>query len=465
MAEPMSTDINEITSDNGGNTLNTENVNVNTNDQKSNQNQKPQSFAAVVHKYKFPERDQAIVFDATENIKKNDFIVGVGQLIGPKSIIFASRISNNRICIYLSSKDIVNKFITEFKGITLNDKFTAARRLVSPAKRVILSNVSPSIPHQLIEETLKREGLDMVSAITFIGAGLSHPEYKHILSFRRQVYVNIKSDDTLPDSIIIKADNNTFRIFLSTDEMKCFVCKKTGHFANKCPNPNTLNETTVTAEIHTAPNTINDTNIDPQTTHIFQKPSAPDTESAKKTNTASTSESKNRVTCSKKRLATSPTELEKINLVTGLDTDSNTEEEEEAEMQVSSKKKKTTKPRLCKKKKQEEMIPDSEFFPEFENICTNQEINYDTYCDFLTEVKGKQDVVDIAKNLNLNLNVLLKLLIDSTRAVKTNSLKARLKRIIKKLKNQCNDLDSPLLDVSSDFSVSQDYDTEQSENN
>ncbi|KAK9728561.1 Zinc knuckle [Popillia japonica] len=238
---------------------------------------KPQSFASVVketpiNNCKFPEREQAIVFDAIANTQKNDYIIGVGDLIGSivfdaiantqkndyiigvgdligsSNIIFASRIANNRICIYFSSKEAVDRFVNEFKGITIQDRFITARRLVSPAKRVILSNVSPSIPHNIIENHLKQAGLDIMSSITFIGAGLNRPEYKHILSFRRQVYINPDLSKELPDSLIISYNHNTFRIFLSIDEIKCFICKKPGHIASKCTTSE--KSITVTAEVH-----------------------------------------------------------------------------------------------------------------------------------------------------------------------------------------------------------------------
>lgn len=201
-------------------------------------------------KVSFPEREQAIVFDTLDNTVKDDYIVGVGKLIGPKNIIFASRVSNNRVCIYLSSKKMVETFIAVHEGITINDEFVRARRLVSPAKRVILSNVSPCIPHEAIEYELKRLKLKTVSHITFIGAGLVNPEYKHILSFRRQVYIILDEKEQLPESILILHKQNYFRIFISTDELRCFSCKKLGHVAQKCPDneKNTAAETTVEKE-------------------------------------------------------------------------------------------------------------------------------------------------------------------------------------------------------------------------
>ncbi|KAK9752443.1 hypothetical protein QE152_g4175 [Popillia japonica] len=205
-----------------------------------NDNNSPQSFANVLKsrsgaKFSFPERDQAIVFDAIENSIKNDYIIALGELVDPKNIIFASRVSNNRICIYLSSKDLVESFMTAHGGIKLNNSIIPARRLLSPAKRIILSNVSPSLPHEILEKELKQMKLQVVSPVRFIGAGIPKEGYKHILSFRRQVYVVCNEHDKLPDSLVIQVRGNAFRVFLTTDEIRCFQCKRIGHVASKCP--------------------------------------------------------------------------------------------------------------------------------------------------------------------------------------------------------------------------------------
>lgn len=80
----------------------------------------------------------------------------------------------------------------------------------------------------------------------------------------------------------------------------------------------------------------------------------------------------------------------------------------------------------------------------------------------MTEVKGKQDVESIAKKLKLDLPDLTKVLIESVRTVKTNPLNARLKRIIKKLKDSKVVFTSSQEDLS-DINVSQDYSTDYSE--
>lgn len=454
MADSDISKSNRLTSDKGGNVDRSKylyNTVQSINDNTNSSTETPQSFASIVHKFKFPDRNQAIIFDAIENTQKNEYIINVGNLIGPQNIIFASRIANNRICIYLSSKEIVHRFITNFKGITLNDKFITARPLVSPAKRIILSNVSPNIPHETIEEALKREGLNVVSSITFINAGINHPDYKHILSFRRQVYINLEMEDNLPNSMLITHNEITFRIFLSTDEMKCFVCKKVGHIASKCPTYNS-NDITVSAEVHKKPNTLCNKNnltleINAGNTNISSPPSD-DTDVAKNIGP----DIGNSKIQSKKRLATSPAELDKINVIP--DPYRHTDNLDKLESQSSTHI--FIKPTSRKKVKQVDFSSDSMLFPEFKEIFVDKQISYDSFCSFLQESKGKQDVVATARDLNLNLYELLKVLIESIRSVKTNSLKARLKRIAKKLKMQC-DFDTALSqDETSDLSISQD---------
>ncbi|KAK9745318.1 Zinc knuckle [Popillia japonica] len=244
--------VSNITSVEGGNVVQGDvesNIVSNLND--NDKSNKTQSFASIVKdnlmsNFKFPERDQAILFDTIENTQKNDYIVSVGELIGPKAILF----------------DTIEN--TQKNDYIVSDKFITARRLVSPAKRVILSNVSPCIPHKVVEEHLKRAGLDVVSAITFVSAGVHNPEYKHIYSFRRQAYINLEQNNELPHTLIINFElphtliinfnQFAFRIFLSTDEIKCFICKKSGHLAKKCPNYTGGRDIITIAEVHPQPN-------------------------------------------------------------------------------------------------------------------------------------------------------------------------------------------------------------------
>lgn len=185
----------------------------------------------------YPKKDQAVVMHAVEAYRLSDYVKALSTLTGPRNILFASRIANNRICIYLSSKEIVEKLVNSCNTIRVGDSDVPVRRLITPATRVIISNVSPIIPHEVIETTLKRIGLNLVSPASFLRAGIPGEEFSHILSFRRQIYISpVHSEAEIPPTILIKFDDTDYRIFLSTDNMECFICKKQGHVANNCPN-------------------------------------------------------------------------------------------------------------------------------------------------------------------------------------------------------------------------------------
>lgn len=207
------------------------------------------SVAKSVPKPVFPKKDQAIVLHAEENLKLFDYVKAIGDIIGAKNIIFASRISNNRICIYLSKTELVDLIVNSHSIISIGNKSFNIRRLISPTKRILISNISPCIPHDLAEIALKNLGLNLASPISFLKAGIPGDEYSHILSFRRQVFVFLPYDNLeLQTSTTIHFDNNDHRIFLSTDRMECFICKETGHIAINCPNPPTHNSSQTITE-------------------------------------------------------------------------------------------------------------------------------------------------------------------------------------------------------------------------
>ena len=90
----------------------------------------------------FPKKEQAIVLAANDELKLTDYVLAVGELVQPnKNVIFASRMSNSRICIYLSDESLVDKIVSKNTTIKINDVEVNLRRLINPAKRIILSNV------------------------------------------------------------------------------------------------------------------------------------------------------------------------------------------------------------------------------------------------------------------------------------------------------------------------------------
>lgn len=182
-----------------------------------------------------PKKEQAIVLNVNESLKLEDYVVAIGNLVQPKNILFASRISNNRICIYLSNVKLVDN-VTQQEFIRINGIEIGLRRLITPAKKLILSNVIPSISHETLEQEIVKLGYKTASPMSFLRAGIAGPEYAHILSFRRQIYVTPDDNIELPSSLLIPHDNTFYRIFLTFDTLTCFLCKAAGHIAKQCPN-------------------------------------------------------------------------------------------------------------------------------------------------------------------------------------------------------------------------------------
>lgn len=409
-------------------------------------------------KFPVPDRNQAIIFDAIDNTNKDEYIIATGDIVGPKNIMFASRVSNNRICIYLSSKDIVETFINEKEGITINNNFIKARRLVSPAKRIILSNVSPALPHDVILEEFKKLNLQVVSPMSFIGAGINNPEYKHVLSFRRQIYVILENNDILPESLLISYKENYFRIFISTDEIRCFTCKKLGHVAQKCPA--SLQETNNAIESITNSELPTDSSVDSQSVpqpdiqsvaQSVSQPGLQENRQVKSKNTEVTQPTVSRagekvkkpknltpikiVDCSQSKKRQAPSTTESDTKITEDDIN------DQSLAPDSSKKKEITPPQFKKpepKKKKEYNIAteDTVYYKEIEGLFNEkvEVIDFNNFCNFLSDTKGRKDVLDIARSYTSDMGSLLELIVKSIRIVKTNSLKGRLKRIAKKIK-------------------------------
>lgn len=159
----------------------------------------------------------------------------------------------------------------ETQFIKINDQIAYIRRLANQAKRIVISNVCPSIPNLAIEDALKQIDIIPTSQINYLKAGIKMEGYEHIMSFRRQMYIKHENYPKLPSSTLITINDNQLRIFFADNNLTCFSCKANGHTSNNCNKstetkdpivpiftPNTIN--TISNTIATQPTlTENDT--------------------------------------------------------------------------------------------------------------------------------------------------------------------------------------------------------------
>ncbi|KAF0705572.1 DNA replication licensing factor MCM4-like, partial [Aphis craccivora] len=157
------------------------------------------SFAETTINATLPKKEHAII----------EYIIAIRKLTPPKNIKYVSH---------------------NYPSITIKDQTTIKiRRLINPAKRIIISNVSPAIPNEDTLSHLKDLNIQTLSQITHVNAGFNIAELAHILSFRRQVYINPDDFLKLPGSLLINHENTHHRIFLSDDTLFCYLCKLKGH--------------------------------------------------------------------------------------------------------------------------------------------------------------------------------------------------------------------------------------------
>lgn len=200
------------------------------------------NYANVTSKDSFPKREQAIIVEALNNVKIEAYLDALANIVPATAICFISRIAQNRICIYLESIKLAEELVERKLSVIINNKPLLIKPLIARNKRVVLSNVCPAIPHYILEEELRKLGINPLSSITYLRTGTANPKYTHILSFRRQVYVSPEDEKKLPEAFQINYEDINYWIYPSCDSLKCFMCKELGHLARNCQLNNPDNQ-------------------------------------------------------------------------------------------------------------------------------------------------------------------------------------------------------------------------------
>lgn len=205
-------------------------------------NTRSTSYAAIMQRHQFPTKEQGLIMDCVDGLTLTDYTCAIGDIVKPVNILNASKISNNRIRLFLSSKKLVDEITAKYKYIPIGEASVTVRPLVSKQQRVIISNVCPTIPHYVLEELIDGLNIRRSSPISSLRATIAKEGYSHVLSDRRQMYINPEDVVKLPEIIKITHDDTLYYIYPSTDTIKCFLCKLEGHIAKQCPRANSDNQ-------------------------------------------------------------------------------------------------------------------------------------------------------------------------------------------------------------------------------
>ena len=176
----------------------------------------------ITSTFKFPKKEQAVVFPILEGINNEAYMEAITKFVPCSRIQFASRMSNGRMCMYFDSVDTVDRFLQDHTEVQIDEQVVSPRRLINPLKKLVLSNVCPIIPHDVIEKQLiEKTKIKLRSPMMFIKAGYSREDMTHILSFRRSILFDPeKEEDSIPDSLMINYDGEDYRVFLTVKNKK-----------------------------------------------------------------------------------------------------------------------------------------------------------------------------------------------------------------------------------------------------
>ncbi|KAI7813358.1 hypothetical protein IRJ41_016676 [Triplophysa rosa] len=127
---------------------------------------------------------------------------------------------NEAVVVFLNSDSLVNELTVS--GIWVKETFVPVTPLSAPSTTIL--------------KELQRFS-KIASAVKTIPLGCENAALKHVLSFRRQVYMFLNSSErTLEVSFRVIHGENSFMVYASTDSMKCFDCGELGHKHFACPH-------------------------------------------------------------------------------------------------------------------------------------------------------------------------------------------------------------------------------------
>lgn len=180
-----------------------------------------------------PDRNAAVVCEAVEGFTLDDHLRALLPLVGARDILYASKISNKRVCVYLKQPWMADKVANSpplfYKGSTIS-----YRKYVSGALRIFLSNVQPDIPARALYNVLSRFG-NVVGRIKRLKAACHDPEFGHVQGFRRLANLVVENPGVLPLSVPLTHHGTTYNIFLNLEDITCTACMQSGHHFSHCP--------------------------------------------------------------------------------------------------------------------------------------------------------------------------------------------------------------------------------------
>lgn len=393
------------------------------------------TYSHIAQMSQYPTRNQAIVLDVIEGATIQEYTAAIANLIESKNIRFVSRISHSRVCMYLSSKELADRLTDNNIKVNIRGQELEIRSLISKSKRIILSNVCPVIPNHVIIDELSKMNIKPTSQISFIRAGMNDPGFAHIMSFRRQMYIEPEDVAKLPQALPINYDNVSYWIYLSSEKMACFICKEEGHTAKFCKN----NET----QLQNASAQLEDKEAQQKQINSHSQENAVEMEPIN--NTYANDEINDNVNLSPddtvNKIRSIPDNIIPPHKAKRIRTSSSISTTNSQKLATDRKVTKKSKTDQDKKSLLEEIKYQLEPAKSVieENLSENFPLDLNKTAEFLHETYGKQNILEISEKFSENTTALAYMLSNISVKISNQKLKNRIKRIVKRLELESDD--------------------------
>lgn len=180
-----------------------------------------------------PNNKLAIIIDCqVNNMPAEECCEAVADIIPGSDMMFSSRLSGGRICVFLRNEQNVKSLVQE-GGLLVRGNYLPIRRYVTQATKILLSNVSPIFSNDQLSKELTKFG-KLASTIRNISNGYKRPDIAHMISFRKCVYMIIDKPENIPDSFSISHEGTNYVVYVSSDDLKCNRCHMPGHKSIHC---------------------------------------------------------------------------------------------------------------------------------------------------------------------------------------------------------------------------------------
>lgn len=181
--------------------------------------------ANVAHCGQFNKNEHAIIIKANDEISVEESIEAITTFVCLSDIKHASRISKNEVRIYLPNKKRVESLLKAINKINTRRHSLFTEPLVQEAKRIILSDIWPAIPNQVILDQLRY--MNIIPILPIARVPLAKPELiSNISDLNRQVYIQPEDIEKLSDHIEIDYDNKMHYINIQYDNSTILIIDK-----------------------------------------------------------------------------------------------------------------------------------------------------------------------------------------------------------------------------------------------